>query len=102
MSLLTDKDILDILEPVTDPALVAKLRDNAEDLAIFMSEYSVVAQASQAVTLKAVAEWLKGRSTDHETPNYPGRFITPRYNCDRCIQKLMRLGSKGKMPGEEK
>ncbi len=101
MSLLTDKDILDILEPVTDPALVAKLRDNAEDLAIFMSEYSVVAGASQTVTLKAVAEWMDGKCDQmiHGSITLGQRL---RRDCCYCMRNMAEFANDGKMPGEEK
>ncbi len=99
MSLLRDKDILDILEPVTDPALVAKLRDNAEDLAIFMSEYSVVAQASQTKTLKAVAEWGNADCDSEclDDLDIPRR----RRDCPACRREGWFAFRKGKMPGEE-
>jgi len=35
--LLTDRDILDILEPIIEPEKVGRLRANAEDLAMFIS-----------------------------------------------------------------
>ena len=101
MSLLTDKDILGILEPVTDPALVAKLRDNAEDLAIFMSEYSVVAGASQTATLKAVAEWLLDNCGWDGHGNRLIYFDFKNSKDERQLVNWLANLCNGKMPGEE-
>jgi len=95
--LLTDRDILDILEPIIEPEKVARLRANAEDLAIFTSEYCVVAITQDAKTLKTVAEWMLDRCTEHVDQYYPLRFL-----CKLCMLDVVYSAlHKGLLPGEK-
>ena len=98
--LLKVEELEQIIRKDYEDFRVANETDRMTDILHWTRE----AQDAWSVKLdrQAVAEWLKSRCTEHETPNYPGRFVTPRYNCDRCIQKLIRLGLNGKLPGEEK
>ena len=98
MSLLTDEDIRKatfIPDEYGDPDFCVTLFGKDRDRAI--------ADASQVVTLKAVAEWgneycghhlnLKGRPVDSP----PKR----RHMCGFCREDLLEAAAKGKMPGEE-
>ncbi|KKN24499.1 hypothetical protein LCGC14_0894390 [marine sediment metagenome] len=59
---------------------------------------SAVADASQTVTLKAVAEWMDGRCTGRHA-NVGNAW---RVRCDSCLALLAIALREGKMPGEEK
>jgi len=96
--LLTDRDILDILEPIIEPEKVARLRANAEDLAIFTSEYCVVAITQDAKTLKAVAEWCGGWCKD---PNHLGICGKARMHCLTCMTAAFYNWSEGSLHREK-
>ncbi len=88
MSLLTDEELAKAaypaLEGVPSHWLVGRNRR--------------VADASQAKTLKAVAEWLS------EYCNEPEHARQGKYRglCVSCVSVLFTALNEGKMPGEEK
>ena len=95
--ILTDGDILDILEPIIEPEKVARLRANAEDLAIFTSEYCVVAITQDAKTLKAICE---GLVVFMDTPCRDGGH-EHRWRCPRCMRQLRDSLRNCRLPWEK-
>ncbi|KKM23678.1 hypothetical protein LCGC14_1612850 [marine sediment metagenome] len=92
MSLLTDEDIRKatfIPDEYGDPDFCVTLFGKDRDRAI--------ADASQAKTLKAVAEWGDKWHPGHEWDNLPHHHSA----CLRCWIELMEAAVKGKLPGEE-
>ncbi len=87
MSLLTDKKILAALNEAWG-------NDGEDTINDVECGDRAIADASQTVTLKAVAEWL---SVD--TCGHPHRL--PMYECPIRLREAIQVLREGKMPGEE-
>ncbi len=90
MSLLTDEEIGDLLD-------LEKEREYPCSVgSVLTVDVDAVVEASQTLTLKAVAEWL-GEYCDN--PKHESQ--AKRIACIRCLWELQDAGTFGKMPGGE-
>ncbi len=83
MSLLTDEEINEARAPHIGLPLKC------------WPQHRAIADASQTVTLKVVAEWGNELCTEHQG----GSQL--RKQCIFCVEGLFLCASKGEMPGEE-
>ena len=83
MSLLTDEEINEARAPHIGLPLKC------------WPQHRAIADASQTVTLKAVAKEM-----DSRCPHFQKR--RPKSDCPSCMVGLMTACLEGKMPGEEK
>ena len=92
--LLTPRETYEALDRLEDDEREAEYPGQFTGSAIHCISVETVKAAQDAKTDKLsraderhiFAGWWLGRCPDHETPSHPGRWITPRYNCELCIQ----------------
>jgi len=78
---LTDKEMVDIVSPVTDPTIIEEVNNNAESRAIFCSEYSAIASATLNKVLNHPSILIK--DPDQELPKVGFSWCQP--DCAMCV-----------------